>query len=538
MLIHAQSKSIVLKLRDPERVSNIIPTAKVLDFQGDKIVAIPHRLDEVRVLRNLGFRAPSPVTSHYKWSGQYRPFFAQRETVDFLTLNPKAFVLNDLGTGKTLAALWAFDYLRSIGKATKLLIVCPLSTMERTWADEVFRHFPHLTFSVLYGTSERRRKLLAQDADVYIVNHHGLKILLPELAGKRPDIDVVVLDELAIYRNQSTELWKSANALVAGRPRVWGLTGTPTPNAPTDAYGQVKLIAPERIPKYFGKFRDGVMRQLGQFKWVARDTATETVHEALQPSIRFTRDQCVDLPPAIYQTRHAALSVEQAKAYKDMAGQLFTEYQGGQVQAVNEAVKLAKLVQIACGVVYGKDSQEIVLPSKARLDELRDVIQQANSKVIVFVPYKAVISWLAAELTKDYPANPQFVRNKVTGQHGYQEGDAVAVVSGDVGKSERDRIFAAFQSDLSGLKILVAQPGSMSHGLTLTAANTIVWYAPVTSHETYLQANGRITRPGQRQTQFVVHLEGTSVERKIYMRLQNKEKMQGMLLEAVKESFR
>jgi SNF2 family DNA or RNA helicase len=86
--------------------------------------------------------------------------------------------------------------------------------------------------------------------------------------------------------------------------------------------------------------------------------------------------------------------------------------------------------------------------------------------------------------------------------------------------------------------VLVAQPAAMSHGLTLTAASTIVWYAPVTSHDVYQQANARITRPGQKLTQFIVHLEGTEVERRIYKRLQGKEKMQGLLLETVKENFR
>lgn len=517
MLIHPARKAIVLNLANRERVTTVIPTAKPFDFRGKQLVAVPHRIDEVRVLRNLGFRAPSPVQHLYPWSGQYLPFYAQRETVDFLTMNPRAFVLNDMGTGKSLASLWAFDYLRSIGQARRMLIVCPLSTMERTWADEIFRHFPHLTSSVLYGSRERRLKLLAQEVDIYIVNHHGLNTILPGLAG-RDDIDVVTLDELAVFRNASTNLWKSANKAIAGRPRVWGLTGTPTPNAPTDAWAQCRLISPERVPKFFGKFRDMVMQQFGQFKWLPRPNATEIVYEAMQPAIRFTRDQCVGLPEAVYQTRHAAMTVEQGKAYKEMASQLMTEYQGDQVQAVNEAVKLGKLVQIACGVVYGTDGSEVVLPSEPRLAEVKDVIEQAATKVIVFVPYKAVLRWVAGELEALYPGR-------------------VAQVSGDTSKTERDAIFSSFMAP-TGYEILVAQPAAMSHGLTLTSASTIIWYAPVTSHDTYQQANARITRPGQKNTQFIVHLEGTEVERRIYKRLQSKEKMQGLLLDSVKDGFR
>ncbi len=180
MLVHEPSKRLVLNLSDPARVMTVIPTARQFEFQGKSLVAIPHRIDEVRVLRNMGFSAtPGPIRHHYDWSGQYTPFHAQLETSEFLTMNPKAFVLNDMGTGKTLAALWAFDYLRSQGLVNKLLVISPLSTLERTWADEVFRHFPHLNVSVLYGTKERRLKMLV--AEDHPINLKYMSILLERM---------------------------------------------------------------------------------------------------------------------------------------------------------------------------------------------------------------------------------------------------------------------------------------------------------------------------------------------------------------------
>lgn len=514
MLVHQPSKRIILNLANPAKVTTLLPDAKAFDYKGHTLVAVPHRVDDVKVLRNLGIKAPSPVLYRYNWSGQFQPFFAQRQTVDFLTMHPRAFVLNDMGTGKSLATLWAFDYLRSIGRATKMLVVCPLSTMERTWADEVFRHFPHLNTSVIHGTKDRRLKLLAADADIYIINHHGVRTVLPDLLA-RQDIDTLVLDELAIYRNASTELWKGANKLAQGRVRVWGLTGTPTPNAPTDAWAQCRLIAPERVPRYFGAWRDAVMQQFGQFKWLPRPGSTDIVVEAMQPAIRFTRDQCVDLPDAIYQTRHAAMTPEQSRAYNDMLKQLFTEFNGDGVQAVNEAVKVSKLMQIACGVVYGTNGEEVVLPNKPRLDVVREVIDEAATKVIVFVPYKSVLRYVEGELSKTYKT---------------------ASICGETSKSERDRIFSDFQHNAGGIQVLVAQPAAMSHGLTLTAASTVVWYSATTSNEIYEQANARITRPGQKHTQFLVNIEGSPVERLAFARLQKKQTMQGILLNVIKNS--
>lgn len=511
MLIHMPSQRVVLNLSNPQRVTTVIPTARLFDYKGSQLVAVPHRLDETRVLRNLGIRAPSPILHHYSWPGQYNPFFAQSETAQFLTLNPKAFVLNDMGTGKTLAALWAFDYLRSVKLAAKMLVISPLSTLERTWADEVFKHFPHLDVAVLHGTKDRRLKQLDEDRDIYLINHHGIGVIEKELIAK--GFDTIVVDEGAVFRNASTALWKSLNRIASPIERIWWMTGTPTPNAPTDAWAQCRIVCPERVPKFFGKFRDMVMRQMGQFKWLARDNATEIVAEAMQPAVRFTRDQCVDLPPTIPMPRHAPMSPEQAKAYKEMLSKLTMEFQGDAVQAVNEAVKMSKLVQIACGVVYGLDGQEVVLPSQSRIDVVKEIIEDAAAKVIVFVPYKAVMRHVADTLSKDF---------------------TVSVISGDTPKAERDRIFADFQNERGGAQVLVAQPAAMSHGLTLVSANVVCWYAPVTSNEIYEQANARVTRPGQKHTTWIAMIEGSAVERRIYERLQGKQKMQGLLLETVK----
>lgn len=510
MLISKTHQKIVLNLRDPDRVTTVIPTAKKFLYKGAELVAVPHRDDETRVLRNLGFDAPAPIEHYYQWPGQFQPFKAQLVTSSFLTQNPHAFVLNDMGTGKTLATLWAFDYLRTVGIANKALIISPLSTLERTWADEVFQHFPHLSVGVLYGTKSRRLRMLADDYDIYLINHDGIKTIEKELA-ERKDIDTIVVDEVASFRNASTTRWKALRKITQDRPRIWGLTGTPIPNLPTDAWAQCRLISPSRVPPYFGKFRDAVMKQLGPFKWVPRDNATEVVADAMQPSIRFSRDQCVDLPPCQYIERAVPMTPEQAKAYKDMASRLKMEFHSQQVTAVNEAVKMQKLIQIACGVVYDGDGDDVILPNDHRIDVVREVIEESGTKTIVFVPFKGVLRHVAEQLSKDF---------------------TVEMISGDTSAAKRAEIFGAFQRTRDP-KVLVAQPAAMSHGLTLTAASTVIWYAPVTSNEVYQQANARITRPGQKHSQLIVNIESTDVERRVYQRLKTKQSMQGLLLESV-----
>lgn len=517
MYVSRANEKLVLNLQHPARVTAVIPSAKEFEFKGQRLVAVPHRLDEVRVLRNLGFdETPSPIDYHYDFpmgDASKTPFKAQLMTASFLTMNPKAFVLNELGTGKTLATLWAWHYLYSAGLAKRLLVVAPLSTLERTWADEVFQNFPELSVAVLHGTKAKRLKLLADDYDVYVINHDGIKVIGPALV-ERTDIDTIVVDEIAKFRNASTDAWKALRRVCNGRERVWGLTGSPTPEKPTDAWAQCRLISPERVPKYFSAFRDATMQAFGQFAWLPRPNAMATVAEAMQPAIRFTRDQCVDLPPAIWQTREVALTAEQKAAYKDMVAKLTMEYEQQQVTAVNQAVKHFKLLQIACGVVYTGDGEEVVLPNQPRIDALKDIIEEAEGKVIIFVPFKSALRYVQEELAKSY---------------------TVEAISGDVSKGKRDKIFAAFQQTADP-RVLVAVADAMSHGLTLTKANTIVWYAPTNKNEVYEQANARITRPGQKRTQFIIELEGTPVERNTYKRLRVKGTMQGVLLDSLKEA--
>lgn len=164
-----------------------------------------------------------------------------------------------------------------------------------------------------------------------------------------------------------------------------------------------------------------------------------------------------------------------------------------------------------CGAAYTEDGT-VAIPAGPRVELVREVIEEADAKVIVFVPLTGALNMVADELRKDY---------------------TVEVVHGGVSKNERDRIFGDFQK-AKDPRVLVANAAAMSHGLTLTAANVIVWYAPTTSNEVYEQANARIVRPGQKLNTLIVHVEGSDVERKMYERLQNKGRMQGLLLDMLK----
>lgn len=497
---------VVIMPYDKE-VASIIPTAREYTKNGHKLLLVPHRPDEAKLLNNKGYSNPAPILSQYDW-GVTVPFESQKTTAAMLSSNRRAFVLNGMGCGKTFATLCAADYLMNVGKVKKALIIAPLSTLSVVWDAEVFSRMPHRTVSILHGTKQRRIARLAADADFYVINHDGIGTVEKELA-KRNDIDLVIIDELASFRNARTNRWKLVNRLFKDKPWMWGLTGSPTPNAPVDAFGQIKLLTPGRV-HYFKAFQQELMTQVTQFKWVPKRDANERVYEYMQPAVRFTRDQCFDLPECMYTTREVPMDKKQTKAYSEIMSHLAMRWAEGEVTAANEGVKMSKILQIGSGYVYTNTKGVIDVEAKARLAELRSLIDQAEGKVIVFMAFKHAVD--------------QVVKHLDT--HNY----TTAKIYGDTPARQRDLIFNAFQSSANP-RVLVAHPQAMSHGITLTEANTIIWYTPVTSTEVYMQANARITRPGQKRNQFVVHIEQNAIEKKVFNRLQNNERVQGVLLD-------
>jgi SNF2 family DNA or RNA helicase len=513
MVVVEKARAIALKLNNPNRVLDSIPSAKSYEVRGVPLVVTPHRLDEVRVLRNLGINAPSPILHYYDWPGQYIPFAHQKQTAAFLTLTPRGLVLNEIGTGKTQSALWAADYLIETKHIKKVLILSPLSTLERVWGDAIFTGLTHRRFVTLYGTAEKRIKLLKTKADFYIVNHDGFSIIAPHINDM---FDLVIVDEAAILRNPSTRRFKVFRKWVDANPttRLWLMTGTPTPNDPTDAWALAKLVNSPFCTKTFTAFREQVMMKIGQWKFIPRPESVEIVKHILQPAVRYTRDECFDLPDTIVQTRQVELTAEQKKHYQQMLRHFVTEAaQEGTITAVNEAVKIQKLVQIACGVAYGDDGQNIQLDCTPRINLVKEVIEEAGEKVIVFVPLTGTLHMLEKELSKHW---------------------TVGVVNGEVSANKRNVIFHDFQNNKDP-HVLIAHPATMAHGLTLTSASTIIWYGPINSNEVYVQANGRIERIGKTHVSNVVHIEGTELEHKMYERLKNKQKLQGLLLDLIQQ---
>jgi len=432
----------------------------------------------------------------YDWPGRYKPFEHQKTTASFMTMNRRAFCFNEQGTGKTASAIWAADFLMAQKLVKRVLIICPLSIMDSAWRADLFNFAMHRTVDIAHGNKNKRREIINGDAEFVIINYDGVEIVRDEVA--EGGFDLIIVDEATHYKNAQSKRWKVLASVLKPETWLWLMTGTPAAQSPVDAYGLAKLVNPKEVPRFFGAFRELVMHKVTQFKWAPKPNATDIVFNALQPAIRFTKEQCLDLPDMTYVKREVALTAQQKKYYDLLRKQMMAIADGEQITAANAAVNMNKLLQIACGAVYTDTGETIEFDVKNRYKVLREVIDESSQKVLIFVPFKHVIGILQDKLTKDGITN--------------------AVINGDVSAQKRTAIFKEFQ-ETNDPRVLIIQPQAAAHGVTLTAANTIVWWGPTSSLETYAQANARVHRSGQKHPCTVVQLEGSMVERHIYKML-------------------
>jgi len=510
-------RALKMRVRDHERITKLIPKSKYFGEvePGVHEVLVHFGLEEAQMLKNLRLKGVrSPIAVQYGWPGRLKPFEHQKTTAEFLTLHKRCFCFSEQGTGKTSSVAWAADYLMERGSIKRVLIISPVSIMRSAWVADIFKTAMHRSVGVAHGTREQRRQVINGDYDFVVINYDGIPIVEDDIKGK---FDLIVADEGNYLKTATTKRWKSVNRLIKPTTWFWLLTGTPASQSPLDAYGLARLVSPTRVPKYYGAWRDKVMTKVTMFKWVPAPRATKFVNDALQPAIRFTKKECLDLPEETYQTRDVPLTPQQEKYYKDMRKKMLVNAAGEQITAVHAAAMVNKLLQLSLGAVYSDTGDVIRFDASSRISALLDVVQEASNKVIVFVPFRHAID-LVSEMLK-------------------KEGYTVGVIDGSVALNRRTELFKNFQ-ETPDPHVLVIQPQAAAHGVTLTAADTVVWFGPVASVETYLQGNARVHRAGQTNKVTVVRLCGSEAERKVYESLETKGAAQATLMQMYESIFK
>jgi SNF2 family DNA or RNA helicase len=301
------------------------------------------------------------------------------------------------------------------------------------------------------------------------------------------------------YKTVTTKRWKTLKSILTPKTHLWMMTGTPASQSPADAYGLAKLVNPDNVPMFFTGWRDSVMNKITLYKWSPKPDARDRVFNALQPAIRYSKDQCLDLPPVMTLTREVPLTPQQSKYYNLLKDQMLVQAAGEVITAVNAAAMLSKLLQVSCGAALTDTKEVVEFDAGPRLGVLEEILEETSRKVIIFALFRASIETIQKHLTS--------------------KGITNECIHGGVSANKRGDIIHRFQTDPDP-RVLVMQPAATAHGITLTAADTVVFYGPLMSVEQYIQCIARADRKGQNSDKVTVfHIQSSPVEAKMFKAL-------------------
>lgn len=447
---------------------------------------------------------------------RFKPHNYQQYAINFITHNPITAVLLDMGMGKTAITLMAIDYLMyEYFEIVKVLVICPLR-VTRTWRDEVnkWEQLSGYRLSIVTGTVAQRKKALAVDADIYIINRENVPWLV-EKSGVPFDFDMVVIDELSSFKNHQTARNK---ALMKVRPfikRIVGLTGTPVSQGLMDLFAEFKVLDfGQRLGRFIGQFRLNYFRPdkvNGNivYSYKLLPGAEEKIYEKIQDiTISMKAVDFLDMPELINTEYPVYLDESEQEKYEGLKKDLILSTAEHEVTAANAASLVNKLSQMANGAVY-TDDEDIITFHDKKLDALEDIIESANGKPLL------VAYWFKHDYTRIVER-----LNKIGVKYM---------------KIDSDESITKWNN--REIPVALIHPASAGHGLNLQqGGNTMVWFGITWSLELYQQCVCRLYRQGQTEgTVTIIHLitQGT-IDEKIMKALSEKDNTQSALIEAVK----
>jgi SNF2 family DNA or RNA helicase len=438
-------------------------------------------------------------------------FNHQKISIRFLASRKAAFDASDPGTGKTRVQIEDFAARRR-KKGGPALILAPKSLLDSAWKQDFLKFAPDMRVVCAY--SHNRAAALALDADVYVVNHDGVKALKPAFLKKFKN-GTLIIDESSAFKHHTSSRSKALRAVAKHFEYRRCMSGTPTSNGITNIWHQVYILdGGKALGPTFSGFRNAacIPEQAGpqahMIKWIDRPGIELTVAAMLKDiMIRHRFEDCVDIPPNHQYSVSFDLSPSHMKTYQKMERESLLELKGQTIDAVNGAVLYGKLLQIASGAVYGTNDGYSLINTD-RYELVMDLVE-AREHSIVFFNWKHQRDELIKLATS--------------------KGMAFALYDGSVNDATRRSVVEDYQR--GKFQVLFAHPQSAGHGLTLTKGTATIWASPTYNLEHFKQGLKRIHRIGQTdKTETIVVLARGTVDEKVWNVLNTKDARQGDLL--------
>lgn len=443
-------------------------------------------------------------------------------------------LLFEMGCGKTLTAIAIAGAGYQMGKVERLLIVAPTSVVA-VWPKELqeYAKFKY-TCKTLLGEKKRRIK---QIDDLLKFPFKALKVAVinyestwrPEILEKLKefDADMVIADESQRIKTYDAAQSKAMHELGDQARYKLILSGTPVQTAAIDIWSQYRFLDKTVFGDNFFKFlgRYAIMGGYGNKKIVGYKDLEGLIKKEHSIAFRVTKDEALDLPEQTFETRKIQFNQKEKNLYERIKKDSYAELDGGgHITATTVLTRLLRLQQLAGGFLVQDDAQKPQLVSRAKLDALGDIIEDyvigSGKKLVIFARFIAEVKAIMELASKVLPKELKQV-----------------AIYGDIKKEDRGDIVKQFQEDPKTV-LFIGQIDTAGTGITLTAADTCVYYSKNFNYATYSQSLSRIHRIGQRNccTYIDLEIEGT-IDELISKALSRKEDMAKTVVDNWRDFF-
>tara|TARA_Y100000385_G_scaffold282354_1_gene336648 strand:+ start:7114 stop:8562 length:1449 start_codon:yes stop_codon:yes gene_type:complete len=454
-----------------------------------------------------------------------RPYAHQRKAWELSRDKDEFALFMDMGTGKSKVIIDNIAYLYDRGRIDSALIIAPKGTYQNWTRNEIPTHMPDHIVVKTAAWSAAPKKEDKKNLENIFFSMSDLRVLVMNIEAFSTTKGVkfaeqflrcagdcmMVVDESTTIKNPKAKRTKAVikAGIQAKYRRI--LTGEPVTRSPLDLYAQFQFLNPVCLGfSSFYTFRNRYAIMIDMkagtrsFKKIVGFQRLEELGEQIKPfSYRIKKEECLDLPPKTYMYREVELTPDQKKVYKELSDLAVSTIDGNVLSVDTVLTQMLRLHQITCG--HYKSDDDVVIPlANNRLTELMQVLEESSTKVIIWATYIQDILAILAALKNEY-------------------GDESTVAYyGAVNQDDRNTAIDRFQKDPT-CRFFVGNPQTGSMGITLTAADTVVYYSNNYNLEHRLQSEDRAHRIGQDKNVLYVDLicRGT-IDSKIVKALRDK----------------
>ncbi len=444
-------------------------------------------------------------------------------------------LLFEMGCGKTLTAIAVAGAAYKMGKVRRLLIVAPTSVCA-VWPKEFqdYAAFPY-TIRTLLGEKGKRLKDLG---DLVNFPYPHLKVAVINYESTWRDgifealvdfnADMIIADESQRIKTHDSEQSKAMHQLGDKARYKMILSGTPVQNEAVDIFSQYRFLDPTIYGYNFYAFRNryAVMGGFNRKQIVKYRDLDQLIQKEHSIAYRVTKEEALDLPEQTFENRYITLSPKERNIYNHLKRDGFTELtDSGTITATTVLTKLLRLQQFTGGFLVEDEAAQPKQVSTGKLDALADILQdyviESKKKLVIFARFLAEVHAIEA------------LCGKMLNKHGMK---AVAIY-GEIKKEDRGAIVQQFQTDPK-TTVFIGQIDTAGTGITLTAADTCVYYSVNFNYAAYSQSLSRIHRIGQRHPCTYIHLVvEKSVDTDILKSLSKKEDLAKAVVDDWRQFF-